>query len=527
MKAKSPAVFVVSLFLVLASRHARAADLVQQVTALDDAATSAYSDGDFDKMKKNLTKALAVGKEALAKDPIMARVYLHLGVLYVDGLDNRAVGVKYFAKALKIRPDIELRSNMATKTVSAAFAEAGQQADSAPAEEAPPPPKASRREAAAERDDSEAEPERRPAARAAAPEKCRNSDGDVAAVKKEAREEFDRLEKALTMSKDALSKERGDSEKFRQAKMDLERQLNEAKSRVAQLESETTQKDKRSVAEAAAREEGARRQGGPAEGEDREGQPAPRDRPAGHAAREGERRQGEADRRRRAREKKERDANEKLEREKLDRDRALADLKLKSQQSESDSKAHAQQVETDLKQRLAQVEKEKAEKEKQLAATQDRERQERDAKEKLQRERQVADARDRERKTWEDRARAERDKVEAVPPLPSRIPEPLHCAVPEEVQGGADLFVQCVTQPRVPAKSIVFYYRPANSALYNAVVMDPTHKGWSRAVITANKLNGKLLQYYAEARDSKDGVAATNGKASSPNIVTIAPPSKR
>jgi hypothetical protein len=526
VKAKSLAVFVVSLFLVLASRHARAADLVQQVTALDDAATSAYSDGDFDKMKKNLTKALAVGKDALAKDPIMARVYLHLGVLYVDGLDNRAVGVKYFAKALKIRPDIELRSNMATKTVSAAFAEAGQQVDSAPAEEAPPP-KASRREAAAERDDSEAEPERRPAARAAAPEKCRNSDGDVAAVKKEAREEFDRLEKALTMSKDALSKERADSEKFRQAKMDLERQLNEAKSRVTQLENETSQKDKRSVAEAA-REKKERDAKEALQKEKTEKDSLLLE----TAQRVTQLEKENADKEKQiaagaAREKKERDANEKLEREKLDRDRALADLKLKSQQSESDAKAHAQQVETDLKQRLAQVEKEKAEKEKQLAATQDRERQERDTKEKLQRERQVAEARDRERKTWEDRARAERDKVEAVPPLPSRIPEPLHCAVPEEVQGGADLFVQCVTQPKVPAKSIVFYYRPANSALYNAVVMDPTHKGWSRAVITANKLNGKLLQYYAEARDSKDGVAATNGKASSPNIVTIAPPSKR
>ena len=457
----------------------------------------------------------------------MARVYLHLGVLYVDGLDNRAVGVKYFVKALKIRPDIELRSNMATKTVSAAFAEAGQQQDSAAAEEAAPPPKATRREAAADRDEGEAEPERRPAARAAAPEKCRNSDGDVAAVKKEAREEFDRLEKALTMSKDALSKERADSEKFRQAKMDLERQLSEAKSRVTQLENETSQKDKRSVAEAA-REKKERDAKEALQKEKTEKDSLLLE----TAQRVTQLEKENADKEKQiaagaAREKKERDANEKLEREKLDRDRALADLKLKSQQSESDAKAHAQQVETDLKQRLAQVEREKADKEKQLASTQERERQERDAKEKLQHERQVADARDRERKTWEDRARAERDKVEAVPPLPSRIPEPLHCAVPEEVQGGADLFVQCVTQPKVPAKSIVFYYRPANSALYNAVVMDPTRKGWSRAVITANKLNGKLLQYYAEARDSKDGVAATNGKASSPNIVTIAPPSRK
>ena len=98
----------------------------------------------------------------------------------------------------------------------------------------------------------------------------------------------------------------------------------------------------------------------------------------------------------------------------------------------------------------------------------------------------------------------------------------MHCAIPDEVQGGADFFVNCVTQPSVRAKTIVFYYRPANSTVYNSVVMDPTKKGWSRAVITANKLNGKLLQYYAEARDTHDTVSATNGKATSPNIVPIA-----
>ena len=210
----------------------------------------------------------------------------------------------------------------------------------------------------------------------------------------------------------------------------------------------------------------------------------------------------------------------------MERDRALADLKLKAQQSETDLKARAQQVENELKQRVAQLEKEKAEKEKQLAATQQREQQEREAKEKLQRERQTVEARDAERKSWEARAIAERDKQEAIPPLPARIPEPVHCAIPEDVPGGADLFVNCVTQPGVRAKNIVFYYRPPNSVLYNAVVMDPTKKGWSRAVVTANKLNGKLLQYYVEARND-DKVAASNGKPSSPNIITISPPAKR
>jgi len=250
---KITAASVVSLFLLVVlsfvGRHAGAADKeaqVKQVTALDDAATAAYSEGDFDKMKKQLLKALSIGKDSLASDPIMARVYLHLGVLYVDGLDNRAVGVKYFGKALKIRPDIEVRSNMATKTVMAAFTEAGQQQEAAPAaEEAPPPARASRRETAAERDE-EAEALRPP--RAAASEKCRGSDADVAAMKKEARNELDRLDKALTMSKDALAKERAEADKYRTAKMDLERQLSEAKMRVKELENQVAIKEKQGTA---------------------------------------------------------------------------------------------------------------------------------------------------------------------------------------------------------------------------------------------------------------------------------------
>jgi hypothetical protein len=40
-------------------------------------------------------------------------------------------------------------------------------------------------------------------------------------------------------------------------------------------------------------------------------------------------------------------------------------------------------------------------------------------------------------------------------------------------------------------------------------------------VIRANKLNGKLLQYYAEVRDGNESVAATRRKATSPNVVTV------
>jgi hypothetical protein len=526
------------LSLVAPARHARAADqqaLVQQITALDDAATASYSDGDFDKMKKQLLKAVALGKGPMASHPIMARVYLHIGVLYVDGLDKRDQGVKYFAKALKIRPDIEVRSNMATKTVMSAFTEAGQEASASAAEEESP--KASRKEPVVEKDDEPAaEPERRPAVRASTPDKCR-SDSELTDVKRQARDEFDRLERQLTMSKDQLSKERNESAKYRQENMDLERSLNEAKSRVAQLEKDGASKEKRASATAdREKKEHDAREALQKEKSEKDSllldtaqrihqlelENADKDKQIAAGAQ---------------REKQTRDANEKLDREKRDaldklaqekRDAAekLADAKREQDRVLAEYKQRAQTAEADLKQRLSQTERDKADKEKQLASTTDRERKERETREKLEHDRQEAAARDRERNAWAERARAERDKLEALPPLPSRIPEPVHCAIPDEVQGGADFFVNCVTQPQVKAKTLVFYYRPANSTVYNSVVMDPTKKGWSRAVITANKLNGKLLQYYAEARDTHDSVSASNGKATSPNIVPIAAPGK-
>src|SRR6266700_5277853 len=109
---------VVCLLLSLLNPTVGAAgeqSLVKQVTALDAAATAAYADGDFAEMKKHLMKAQSLGAGTLDAHPIMARVYLHLGVLDVDGLDNRPAGVMCFARALKVKPDIQLTSNMATK----------------------------------------------------------------------------------------------------------------------------------------------------------------------------------------------------------------------------------------------------------------------------------------------------------------------------------------------------------------------------------------------------------------------------
>jgi hypothetical protein len=411
--------------------------LVQQVTRLDDEAVAAYSAGDFDKMKRALTKALAIGRDELSDQPVMARIYLHLGVMYVDGLNNREAGVKYFSKARTARTDIALPPSMATKAVASAFAES-KQSDGRGADHPP----------------GVAEPARASArVSAAAPPSSNRCPGEreLTDVKRQARDELDRLEKALGMSKDALTKERADGEKSRKEKIDLEHVVAELKQRVGQLEKETAQKDKLAAATA-------------------------------------------------QRERKQRDATDALEKEKTEKDSLILETA----------------------QRAQDLERESAAKDKLLAASVQREKKERDTREKLEHELDVATARDRERRAWEASARVERDKLEAAPPVPAHIPEPVHCPMPEEIQAGVDLFVRCIMQPSVKAKTLVFYYRPPESLVYNAVIMDPTKRGWSRAVITANKVSGKALQYYVEARDGRDSVAASNGTAGSPNVASIA-----
>jgi hypothetical protein len=78
-----------------------------------------------------------------------------------------------------------------------------------------------------------------------------------------------------------------------------------------------------------------------------------------------------------------------------------------------------------------------------------------------------------------------------------------------------------VPQPGVGAKVIALYYRPSGAVVYNAVTMERSKKGWYVALIPGSKISGKLLQYYVEARDGREKLAASNGKASSPNIATV------
>ncbi|HEY2899802.1 MAG TPA: tetratricopeptide repeat protein, partial [Polyangia bacterium] len=88
--------------------------------ALDD-----YDKKDWRSAKSHLWDAIAEGKRAgLENHPIMARTYLHLGAVYLVGLDDREVAVQFFARALRIDPTIRVSAAMDTTEIAGAFLEA-------------------------------------------------------------------------------------------------------------------------------------------------------------------------------------------------------------------------------------------------------------------------------------------------------------------------------------------------------------------------------------------------------------------
>jgi len=216
-----------------------------------------------------------------------------------------------------------------------------------------------------------------------------------------------------------------------------------------------------------------------------------------------------------------------LEKEKAERDKELVLIR-DSEKKERDAREKLDQGKTtaekqlaEAKERIAQLEKEKAARDKELIMTRDDQKKERDAREKLEKVWQEADAREKERKSREAKESSEREKLAEGPPLPAKIPEPIHCDIPDEVAPGVDLYVHCVAQPNVGAKIISFYYRPTGVVPFNAILMDPSKKGWFMAMIPGSRITGKFLHYYIEARDARQEVAASNGKPTSPNVMPI------
>ncbi|HEY6828484.1 MAG TPA: hypothetical protein VI259_16615, partial [Gemmatimonadaceae bacterium] len=206
-----------------------------------------------------------------------------------------------------------------------------------------------------------------------------------------------------------------------------------------------------------------------------------------------------------------------------ERDKQIAETKARAAQLEKDRADKDKQL-SDNKARVAQLEKEKADKDKLLAAATETAKKERDARDKADKSRQEAEARDKERDRHEQEEKLAREKQAEGPALPGYLSGPIQCDVPDEIRPATDLYVHCATKSGVSAKALVFYYRPGGTVIYNAVVMEHSRKGWYIAFIPGDRLVGKLLHYYVEARDGSQAVIASNGKSSSPNIATLRTP---
>jgi len=140
------AVAVMTVFMTVLGFVPRQAcaqdDPVDKMTELNRRALAAFEAKNFEGARDTLLEAVVVGKEArLDQHKMMARTYLHLGALYVEGLRDRSKGVRYLALAVRIRPDIQITPSLLSPTLSAAFDEAKSE-NFAPAPAPAPPPAA-------------------------------------------------------------------------------------------------------------------------------------------------------------------------------------------------------------------------------------------------------------------------------------------------------------------------------------------------------------------------------------------------
>jgi hypothetical protein len=117
--------------------------------------------------------------------------------------------------------------------------------------------------------------------------------------------------------------------------------------------------------------------------------------------------------------------------------------------------------------------------------------------------------------------------VEQEPDVPVSIPQPLYCPVPVEGPPSQEVNLRCLTQPEIRVNKVVAYFRPAGGETYTPLLMTRTRKGWYSAVVPANQVTGRSLQFYFEAHGAANNVAVRNGKGDSPNVIVLkegAPP---
>ncbi len=461
-------VFASSLAIGVRAHAADNKAIAAEIEAHDKAFVAAYDNGETKKMKSEIGKAVSLGeKNGLGADPVMADTYVLAAILEVDGNDNKTAGVKDFVKALKIKPDIGIPKGMATSPVKAALKQARLEAGLSPKDGAAPAAVVAAKTPAEAPKEAETKTETKADDKADKPDKQKAEQAAAAKAHEEA---------------DAKKQEQDKQDKQQQEKQAREEQAKQQKELAATKDNESKER-------------------------------------------------GETDRLKRDNGDKDKQLadlkarTQQLEKDKADRDKQLADARGRIQQLEKDKADRDKQL-ADAKARTQQLERDKADRDKQLADTRAQQGKEHEALEKIEQERHAAETRQRDADAKEKQERQERERLFAGPELPSHQREALTCAVPDEAPLRTDLFVHCVARANLKARSIVFYYRTFG-AHYYSVPMERTAKGWYAALVPGTRVMGKVLQYYAEALDGREAVVATNGKETSPNILTLRPGAPR
>ncbi|MCB9555657.1 MAG: hypothetical protein H6707_06100 [Deltaproteobacteria bacterium] len=90
----------------------------------------------------------------------------------------------------------------------------------------------------------------------------------------------------------------------------------------------------------------------------------------------------------------------------------------------------------------------------------------------------------------------------------------------DEARAGYPISVRAVTGADVRAHRLVLFYRGAGKVKYQQVVMSKSGNTY-RGSIPPAATEGRYIHYYIQAVDERGRVAAKNGSARGPNVVTL------
>ena len=485
--------------------HAAPAAVIKKIEGLNSRAIAAYESGDSESAKALLLDAVVLGKtNNLDSHAAVARSYLNLGLVHIDGLKDETKGERYFAAALRIDPSIQMKPGLANDNVVRAFDRARVQAAKDKANEAKA--EAETEVAAAKLEESAAQ--QAPLAKESGPSPAEEK--KAREREKKERDEQDKILKGVAQAREQESRSREQEARSREQKAREERDKiltgvaqareKEAKER-EQAVREDRDKVKQDLLAAEQREKLVR--------SDKEKVQSDKER----LQSDKERLQGDKDH---------------LSKDKADLEKQLALAQQREREKdrkEQDEKQRLLKEKQDVEKRLGQAEerekkerqaKEKLQEEKQQALTREQE-----AKSKLQEEKRQAQAREQAAKDAEARAKQDRARLAEGPEMPASIPQKLFCTTPDESPPGADVHVHCAPQGQIKAEEITLYYRPSGSPRFNTLAMERNRKGWYAAMIPAALIKGSMLQYYVEARNERGHTIVANGKPAFPNVVMV------